>query len=214
MPLKDKNGNPISTEGVDEKVVSLVEAVVESQNAALEKSVVATVGEKIDTKLEGLTTSLTSLTESVKQLEDAATTPPKHDDKDKPDPNAEKIAELEARVRALSDDRAGERSTAECNARIDAYLAEKLPNLGDHAGFFRDELRRAAPKDDATMEAAVAAAKKRVGSFVSEDVGKRIFSADPVKEGAEKTEADEKANERKKIETIRKRGERRLAIAS
>lgn len=197
--LKTADGKPVSTEGIDAKIVGLLEVVGAALTTQVETAV-AGVGETVKTTL---TESLKPITTQIEEIKKAAPAPgaptPKPGEKPAPGDDMPAWAKgLVDSVTALANERAAEKEQVTVAGSVKAYLDKHLPNLGDARAVIERRLVALKPKDEAAIKTAVTELREEY-RLAGVDVKK--FDADPKKEGATEDPKDEAA--RLKAEKIR-----------
>lgn len=190
--LKTADGKPVNLEGVDAKVVGLLEVVGAALTTQVETAV-AGVGETVKTQV---TEALKPVATQIEELKKApAPTPPKPGDKPEPDMPAWAKGLVE-KIDGIATERAAEKEQATVAGSVKGYLDKHLPNLGDARAVIERRLVAMKPKDEAAIKQAVTELREEY-KLAGVDVKK--FDADPAGEGARpqpKDEAEKLKNEK------------------
>lgn len=187
--LKTADGKPVNLEGVDAKVVGLLEVVGAALTTQVETAV-AGVGETVTTKV---TEALKPVATQIEELKKAPAPAPgaKPGDKpgDKPEPDMPTWAKaMMEKVDGLATERAAEKEGATIAGSVKGYLDKHLPNLGESRAVIERRLVSMKPKDEAAIKAAVTELREEY-KLAGVDVKK--FDADPAGEGAKPQPKDE-----------------------
>ncbi|MCL4221037.1 MAG: hypothetical protein KJZ65_06680 [Phycisphaerales bacterium] len=201
--LKTADGKPVSLEGIDAKIVGLLEVVGAALTTQVETAV-AGVGETVKTTL---TESLKPITTQIEEIKKTAPAPgaptPKPGEKPAPGDDMPAWAKgLVDSVTALANERAAEKEQVTVAGSVKAYLDKHLPNLGDARAVIERRLVALKPKDEAAIKQAVTDLREEY-RVAGVDVKK--FDADPKGEGAKDQPKDDspEAVEAKKIKALR-----------
>lgn len=202
MALTDKDGKKLSVDGVDEKIVLLLDQVTDGLEGRLAAKL-TTVEEAVQ-PLSELPAQVTKLTEALeaKPKDDKG----ENDDKDKnagggdePPTWATKLIE---RVDGLASEREADKKASAMRTRVAAYLDAKRPNLsGKHRERVEARLLAIEPEDDKAIEKGLGDLKQEFADLGVGNVD-TIFSADKAAEngdsggGSDKDQAKREAMER------------------
>lgn len=190
--LKTADGKPVSIDGVDAKVVGLLDVIGNALSTQIETAV-AGVGETVKTQV---TEALKPVATQIEELKKAPAPAPgaKPGDKpgDKPAPGADDMPAwakgLVDSVTALTTERAAEKEGATIAGSVKGYLDKHLPNLGEARAVIERRLVSMKPRDEAAIKAAVTELREEY-RVAGVDVKK--FDADPAGEGAKPQPKDE-----------------------
>lgn len=208
MKLLDDKGNPISTEGVDAKVVALVTAALSG------------ITPQLAATLKPIQDGLAPLGELVTKVENLTKNPPAGDDKHKGKPGDKKTEDgdeapawakgLIGRLDALEGGIKGEKENATLRSSAEAYVKKNHPNLkGDLRDIVIDKIVAAKPKDEAGIKGVIES-EQRVLKLAGGDAAIKPFSASVEGEGGTTGNADQaraaEAAKLKQLNTILENG--------
>lgn len=189
--LKTADGKPVSLEGVDAKVVGLLEVVGAALTTQVETAV-AGVGETVKTTMTEALAPITSQIEEIKKAPGSASRATEENPEGKPGASGDEMPAwakgLVDSVTALANERAAEKETQTVAGSVKAYLDKHLPNLGESRAVIERRLVAAKCKDEAAIKAAVTELREEY-RLAGVDVKK--FDADPAGEGAKDQPKDE-----------------------
>jgi len=199
--IKTAEGKPISLDGVDEKVVGVINALGSALSEQVEASSTATteaVNAAVTAALEPVTTKLAEI-EKVKPTG-------KPDDKPTGTPDDQPptwAADLIETVNGLKSEREAEKQQGTVASMVKGYLDKNLPNLGDARAVIERRLIAAAPKDEAAIKAGVEEIRDEFKAFGAEVT--KQYDAKPESEGAKEEPKDDKEREKaEKMELLGK----------
>lgn len=206
MKLIDKDGKPLSTEGVDPKVVTLITAGFESLSGQVGGAISASL-KPLETKFE---TSLGELRTTIQSLPTAT---PKKDDAPAVDtPTAstdpavkailDKLEAMEKKQAELEQSAAADRETKAAGTLTQGYIEKHFPNLRGK-DIIVARISAAKPKDEEAVKAELDKIKAEQAAIYGEDAVSKTFSADANAEGATKKEPDtDEAEAQAKVEKL------------
>jgi hypothetical protein len=201
--LKTADGKPISTEGVDAKIVALMTAVgeaistrVEAASNAANEGLTEAVTAAVTAAVEPISTEI----EAIKKAKPGEPDPkPGDTPNDEPPVWATKLMDT---VNGLAAEREAEKQQGTVSTLVKSYLDKNLPNLGDARVVIERRLVAAAPKDEAAIKSAADAIREEYKAVGAEG---KIFDADPAKEGATDEPKDDAERDKKdKLELLSK----------
>ncbi|MBO6740261.1 MAG: hypothetical protein JJ916_10410 [Phycisphaerales bacterium] len=207
MELKDKEGKPIDTTGLDDKVVKVLTSAfggITPQLASTVQESIKPLSEKLDAldtdKLTEVIEKVGKIGESGKEGEGENTTP-KSDD---PAVQAilSKLEELTKKQEEFENKSQSEREASAASARTQGYIEKHFPNLkGKEVIIARISATK--PKDDDAVKAAFDKERNELEAILGKDAVEKQFSADSSGEGGKHNEPDnEEAEAKAKIEAM------------
>lgn len=204
MKLIDKDGKPLSTEGVDPKVVTLITAGFESLSGQVGGAISASL-KPLETKIE------TSLGEIRTNIEAMPKAEPKKDESltnenTSSDPAVkailDKLEAMEKKQNDLEQSTAAEREAKAAGSLTQSFIEKNFPNLKGK-DIIIARISAAKPKDEEAVKAELGKIRAEQEAIYGKEVVEKTFSADPSAEGATKKEPDtEEAEAQAKVEKI------------
>lgn len=194
MELKDKEGKPIDTTGLDDKVVKVLTSAfggITPQLASTVQESIKPLSEKLDAldtdKLTEVIEKVGKIGESGKEGEGENTTP-KSDD---PAVQAilSKLEELTKKQEEFENKSQSEREASAASARTQSYIEKHYPNLqGKDVVIAR--IAATKPKDEEAVKAALDHERQYLEATAGKDAVAKQFSADSSGEGGKPNEPD------------------------